>query len=274
MKGAVLTFAFALSSVLAGAPATETLLDQGYRQMYNLQFSEAHRTFGEWSREHPDDAMGPVSDAAAWLFAEFNRLHILESELFVDDHYFRNGERPAPDPALKQRFERALEASSQIADRALARNPRDTNALLAQVLRLGLHADYLALIEKRYLASLREMKEARNRALHLIAMAPQSFDAYLALGAENYILSQKPAPVRWLLRLGGAQTDKAEGIRELQITAMKGRFLMPYARLLLAVAALRDHDGDRAAGLLRGLATEFPQNPLYAKELARLGRVS
>jgi hypothetical protein len=45
----------------------------------------------------------------------------------------------------------------------------------------------------------------------------------------------------------GAQTDKSEGLQRLRLTADKGRYLAPFARLLLAVAALRDKDStDRA----------------------------
>jgi hypothetical protein len=73
-----------------------------------------------------------------------------------------------------------------------------------------------------------------------------------------------------MLRVGGAQTNKEDGIAKLRITAEKGRYLAPYARLLLAVAALRNHDSMGASRLLSGLADEFPQNPLYRKELARL----
>jgi len=40
--------------------------------------------------------------------------------------------------------------------------------------------------------------------------------------------------------------------------------------MLLAVAALRDKDKNRARNLLGGLAQEFPQNTLYKKELARI----
>jgi hypothetical protein len=83
-------------------------------------------------------------------------------------------------------------------------------------------------------------------------------------------LSLKSAPVRWLLRIGGAQTDREEGLRNLQITSDRGRLLRPFARLLLAVAALRDNQRDKARELLGGLAREFPQNQLYALELARL----
>jgi chitinase len=56
----------------------------------------------------------------------------------------------------------------------------------------------------------------------------------------------------------------------LRITAEKGRYLQPFARLLLAVAALRDHDKTQGNRLLQSLAAEFPHNHLYREELSRL----
>jgi len=56
----------------------------------------------------------------------------------------------------------------------------------------------------------------------------------------------------------------------LRLTAEKGRYLNPYARLLLAVAALRDKNIPKARDLLSALAREFPHNRLYAQELAQL----
>jgi hypothetical protein len=262
----------ALLATPAAASAQEsTLLDLGYRQMYNLEFERAHQSFAEWERSHPGDPLGSVSNAAALLYAEFDRLHILQAELFVDDNKFKKIRREKPDPALKQKFENELVRSSQLADRVLARSPKDANALFATTLRMGLRADYFALIEKRYLASLKEVKTGRAVSEKLLAISPKYYDAYLAIGVENYMLSLKPAPLRWLLRIGGAQTDKNEGIRNLRLTAERGRYLLPYARLLLAVAALRDQDRRRARELLEGLAREFPKNPLYAYELGRIG---
>ena len=107
-------------------------------------------------------------------------------------------------------------------------------------------------------------------AERLLAANPACYDAYLAVGVENYLLSLKPAPVRLFLRISGAQTDKANGIEKLRITADKGHYLLPYARLLLAVAALRDNDRIRARALLQDLAANFPQNRLYRNELAKL----
>ena len=238
--------------------------------MYNLQFEEAHRTFSEWEKLHPDDPLGPTSDAAAYLFSELDRLGVLQSELFVDDEKFKHSRKLSPDPVTKQAFDKALAKSEQVADGVLARSPQDGNALFAKIMNLGLRSDYLALIEKRYLASLGYMKSAGILAEKLLAIDPSYYDAYLAVGVENYILGLKPAPVRWLLRIYGAQTDKDQGIEKLRLTAEKGHYLVPFAQLLLAVAALRDKNRNQARDLLAGLAREFPHNRLYQRELERL----
>lgn len=238
--------------------------------MYNLQFGNAHRALQDYERLHPDDPMGPVSDAAAYLFAEFDRLHILQAEFFTEDDSFRHAAKLTPDPAVKRQFEAAINKAQQLSARALAKSPNDRNAQFADILRLGLHSDYLALVEKSYLAALSEMKQGRTLAESLLAADPSYYDAYLAIGAENYILSQKPAPVRWLLHMTGSATDKTQGIEKLRLTAEKGHYLLPYARLLLAVAALRDKDTSQAERILQGLAREFPSNQLYTQQLARL----
>ena len=245
-------------------------LERGYAQMYNLDFSAAHQTFVAYQQAMPDDPLGYVSNAAAYLFSEFNRLHILESDLFTDDTKFEHRSKESPDPALKIAFENELGKGDAVAVRVLASNPQNANALFAQVLADGLRSDYTALIEKRNLASLGYMKSGRITAEKLLAIDPSCYDAYLAVGIENYLLGANPAPVRWILHIAGSQTDKDAGIQHLRITADKGHYLAPFARLLLAVAALRDKDRQTARVLLAGLAKQFPNNQLYVTELARL----
>jgi tetratricopeptide (TPR) repeat protein len=255
-----------LLGVSVGAKAQATLED-GYRAMYNLQFEEAHRIFGAWQRSHPNDPFAAVSDAAAYLFTEFNRLHILEIEFFLDDREWRQ----APgDPKLKAKFEEALTKGERLADAALARSAINKDALFAKAMAQGLRSDYLGLVEGRYLASLKAMKAGRIHAEKLIEIDPQYGDAYLAIGIENYILSQKPMPVRWLLRAYGSETDAARGIENVQLCIKHGLYMKPFARLMLAVAAVRDKDYGQARELLRGLAREFPRNSLYAEQANRL----
>jgi hypothetical protein len=257
------------------APAGASLspsdpLDLAYRQMYNLQFREAHATIRGYEQLHPGDPLGPTSDAAAYLFDEFDRLNVLQTELFVDDQQFTHRKRPEADPAIREAFERDLADSNREADAVLDHSPSDRNALLAKVFDSGLEADYLSLIEKRNLEALRYTKSGGILAEKLLAAAPDCYDAYLAVGVENYLLGLRPAPERWAFRLYGAEADKDRGIRTLELTAEKGHYLLPFAQLLLAVAALRDKDPNRAKELLRNLAQEFPNNPLYQKELQRI----
>jgi len=91
------------SASFAAIPLTSSGLDLGYRHMYNLQFADAHQTFGDWKKAHPEDPLGPVSDGAAYLFAEFDRLHILQSELFVEDGKFLASEKQTPIPRSSAR---------------------------------------------------------------------------------------------------------------------------------------------------------------------------
>jgi hypothetical protein len=163
-----------------------------------------------------------------------------------------------------------LTRSDELVSKILAASPNNANALFARVLANGLRGDYTAMIEKRNLASLGYMKISRITAQQLLAIDPTCYDAFLAVGVENYLLGTTPAPVRWVLGLTGSQTDKDEGIQRLRLTADKGHYLAPFARLLLAVAALRDKDKNTARLLLTGLATEFSRNQLYSKELARI----
>ena len=260
---AVLCPALCAGADIAG-PAS---LEEGYRQMYNLQFDGAHRTFHQWENAHPADPLGPASDAAAYLFSEFDRLHILQSEFFAEDENFLRIHKLTPDIAARNGFQADLNAASLLAASDPAGNP---DTAFAQVLLHGLHSDYLALIEKRYIAALGETKLARAAAEKVLAERPDYYDANLAVGVENYLLSLKPAPIRLLLRVTGSETDKQAGIEKLRLTAEKGHYLAPFAKLLLAVAALRDKNRDAAREQLSWLVAHYPENRLFQAELAKV----
>jgi hypothetical protein len=253
----------------AGRSETITL-DAGFRQMYNLDFAAAHKTFEAWQQLHPEDPLGPASNAAAYLFAEFDRLQILDSNVFIEDKKFEQRGSLSPDPKVKFEFQEELAKADDMVEKILSDTALDPNALFAKMIADGLRGDYAALVEKQKRAGLNFLKSSRTTAEKLIRIDPSCKDAYLALGIENYVLGIRSAPTRWMLRFTGAQTNKAKGLENLKITADKGRFFGPYARLLLAIAALRDDDKGTARKLLTDLAREFPQNRLYQIELARL----
>jgi hypothetical protein len=245
-------------------------LDRGFRLLYNLDFDSAHQVFSSWEQDHPDDPVGPVCDAAGLLFSEFHRLGVLEAQFYEDDKRFESRKKQSPDPALRDRFNAALRLAESRARTRLAANSKDRDGLFAMTLSAGLKADYAALIEKSNLSSLHYTKEANNWAEQLIAVDPQCYDARIATGVSKYIIGSMAAPVRWLLRIGGVSGDKKLGIAELHMTAEHGHYLAPFARILLAIAYVRDKDKPRARELLASLRDEFPKNPLFANELTRL----
>jgi hypothetical protein len=254
----------------AFTPLRGSALDEGYYDMYNLDFPGAHIKFQQWMSAHPQDPMGPASDAAASLFGEFDRLHIIDVQLFADQSRFDNRQRLTPDPAVRKSFDDRAEQADHLADAALQRNPKDTNALYVKTVICGMKSDYALMIDKRDIAALNLSKQASAFSRQALAIDPTLYDAYLATGVENYMLSLKSAPVRWILSLTGAGTDREEGIRLLRLTAAKGHYLAPFARMMLAVAALRDNRPQEAKDILVALSKEFPKNTLYQRELARI----
>jgi len=249
---------------------SSSLLEQGFSGLYNLDFSGAQKDFATWQEQHPEDAVGPVSQAAGLLFSEFHRLGVLESQFYENDAAFAARSKLTPDPAVKQQFQNAIGRAENLAHARLARDPKDRDALFALTLSSGLQADYAALVEKRNLASLHYTKQASISAEQLLAVCHDCYDALLATGFSKYIIGSMSAPVRWVLRMGGLPADKAGGITDLQTTAKHGHYLAPFARILLAIVYVREKDKPRALQLLTSLRSEFPANTLFAREIARL----
>ena len=245
-------------------------LDRGYVDLYNLDFPSAHTEFSSWIETHPADPLGTASDAAAYLFSEFDRLSIIDVQLFADQSRFDSRGKLTPDTAVRKSFEDRADQTNRLADAALARNPKDANALYAKTLVCGMRSDYAMMIDKHDVEALSYSKQASALSRQTLAISPTMYDAYLASGVENYMLSLKWAPLRWLLSWGGAGTDREEGLRLLRVTASQGHYLAPFARMMLAVAAIREGHGEQARDILTALSREFPRNNLYTRERDRI----
>ena len=269
---AVAVFVLLINASQAVADLPSAGLDHGFLRLYDLDFSGGQREFESWEKLNPDDAMGPASEAAGILFSEFNRLGVLEAQFYVDDSIFAARQKYVADPAQRARFERQLDRAENLAKARLSRDPRDRDALLAMTLTNGLRSDFAALIEKRNLASLHYTKEATAWAQQLLAVDATCYDAHLAGGVSRYIIGSMAAPVRWILRFGGVSGDKAGGIAELRTTAAQGHLLAPFARILLAIAYVREKDLPHAHELLLALQRDFPDNTLFGRELSRLDK--
>src|SRR5258708_4202645 len=252
----------------------EATLDESYRAMYNLQFDQAFKKAEEAKAMAKDDPMPWVAQASAVLFREFDRLQILRSEMFGTDEHFSDGGALIWNTAAKAEFESAISGAEKLAHERLRRDKHGINGLFALTLTNGLQADDAALISKKKFSALSFVKTSNGYAERLLARAPDYYDAYLATGLGKYIIGGKAAPVRWILRLGGLKGDQEEGLKELLLADQHGRYLAPFARILLAFNDLRHKDKPGARKKLQWLPTHYPNNPLSLPDIAKLDRPS
>jgi hypothetical protein len=254
----------------SSTPLTGTPLNDGYYALYNLDFAAGHAFFQQWMAAHPQDPLGPASDAAAYIFNEFDQLGVLDIELFADDSRFTSRKRPDVDPILKKGFNDRADQADRLADAALQRNPNDANAYYVKAVTSGMRADWSSLVDRHEFGAYRYSELASKYAKQALALNPTLYDANLAVGIENYMLSLKAAPIRWFLGMTGAGTNKQEGVRLLKLTAEHGHYLAPFAKLMLAVGELRDGRVQQGKAILIGLSQEFPRNTQYQRQIARL----
>ena len=245
-------------------------IEAGYRQLYELRFSKARERFAAWQGQHPEESLGEVSIAASYLFEEFYRQGVLSSDFFLNDKHLLGGIEGKPDEDRASGFLNANRRARELALERLKLDGHDPGALYALTLAAGMEADYSSILLKRNLESLHWIKQAERYAKELLMVQPDAQDAWLALGAADYIIGSLPAHKRFFLKFGGIYGDKKVGLDELRQTAEKGHYLKPYARILLGLAALREKQQEVAREEFTALALEFPGNPLFAAELARL----
>jgi hypothetical protein len=258
-----------LLTLLLTLTAHATELDQGYNNLYNADFEAAHLNFRNWMQAHPEDPLGPASDAAAFLFTEFHRLNLIEIDLFKDPTAKPNTSTPQ-NPNLRADFDNRTQQAQKLADAILTKSPKDAPALFSKMLIYGLRADYAEMIDKSDLKALRLSEKGADYSAQTLQADPTLYDAHIATGFENYMLSLKPMPIRFFARLMGGQTDKATGISELKITAQHGRYLAPFAQILLSVAQLREGNTAEAKAILTDLSQKFPRSTLYAHQLNKI----
>jgi len=258
------------TTMSAQPQSVDSVLDQSYNAMYNLKFDEAVRVAESAKRLANDDPVPWMAQGCAALFREFDRLHILRSELFAADDKFIDGPAMTWDAQGRKDFDNALAGAEKLALERLKQDKYDPRALFALTLVNGLRADDAALIAKKKFSALSYTKTATGYAERLLARSPDYYDAYIATGLGKYIIGGKAAPVRWMLRLGGLKGDQEQGVKELNLVADHGRYLAPFARILLAFDDLRHKNRAEARKKLEWLREHFPNNPLFAQEIAKL----
>jgi hypothetical protein len=245
-------------------------LKEGFRLLYVEKYPEAREKFSAWTSGHPSDPFGFVATAASYLFEEFYRQGVMTSDFFLDDKKFLRGIEGKPNAERMKNFLAALEEARKLARGRLLKNTHDAPALFSLTLAAGMESNADSILERKHVEGLKRMKEANEHAKLLLAERPDASDVWVAPGSANYIIGCLSGGVRMVLWFGGIHGDKKLGMELVGKTAEKGRYLEPFAKVLLALAARREKQDALAKRLLHELTEEFPDSPLFAAEYAKV----
>jgi hypothetical protein len=258
------------------APASESPsfttvpeLRAGFDLLYEQKFSEAREAFAKWVSVHPQEPFGQAAVAASYLFEELYRQNVLTSEFFLDEKRFLRGIDGTPDGERMKHFREAVARTRQLAETRQKSNPNDGEALFALTLVAGMESDASTILEKKHIEGLKRIKEANKYGKELLAQHPDASDAYVALGIANYIIGSLNSGARFALWFDGVHGDKKLGMEQVAKTSENGRYLQPFAKIMLALAARREKQPDLATRLLRELKEQYPGSALFAAEYAK-----
>ena len=265
----VVDFARETPGVESPAFTTVPELNAGFDLLYRQRFAEARETFANWESRNPQQPFGQVAIAAGYLFEELSRQGVLTSDFFLNEKKFLHGIEGSPDAERMSHFRDALARACELAKDRQKTNPEDREALLALTLAAGMESDAESILLKRHLAGLKSMKKANGYAKELLAQYPDATDAYIATGIANYVIGSQSGGTRFALWFGGIHGDKKLGMEQVARTVENGRYLRPFAKIILALAARREKQDALAQKLFRELSEQYPDNEQFASEYAK-----
>jgi hypothetical protein len=245
-------------------------LIDGFNLLYVQKFEEARAKFTDWESRNEADPFGPTAIAASYLFEEFYRQGVLTSEFYSDDKKFLHGIDGKPNPERLKGFQQAIASARQLSGARLREKPGDPEALFSLTMVAGMESNSLVVLLKKHVDGLKRMKEANDYAKQILAVRPDAIDAYVGPGSANYIIGCLSGTARFFLWFGGIHGDKKLGMEQVSKTAEGGRYLKPFAKILLALAAIREKQPELAKRTLRELTEEFPESPAFAAEYAKV----
>jgi hypothetical protein len=257
-------------TLAATGEVPEPAVDAAFRQLYNFDFEKSKQTSKEIAKRQ-EDPMAHAALAAAYLFSEMNRLQVFDKDMLSQEKV--SGEQAKRIGAeARAGFLDAVEKTKRTAGKALEQDPKDKNALLALVIATGAERDFAALVEKRLKDSYYSAKASQEYALRLQAIDPDNCDAWFTRGFSEYLVGSVPYVLRWLMKIDQVTGDKAKGVSYMEKCAQQGRYLKPFAQMMLATIYQKEKRYKEQRAMLEAYAADYPENLTVQKELRKLNQ--
>ncbi len=251
MKNFIL-FVFLLNTLLFAQPSDfDNRVEVGIKQIYNIKFDDAEKTFRAIMTDYPNDPAGRFFLA----MIDWWKIMLDPDNESYDEMFF-----------LK------LEDVIYQCDQLLDKNPNDINALFFKGGAIGFRGRLHAFRES-WLKAADNGREALPIVEHAASLDPENMDVQLGFGIYNYYAAVIPDENPFIkpLMIFFPKGDKQKGLQQLKNTAFNGKFAKYEARYFLMTLYYRyENNSILADEYAKLLYYDFPDNPVFEKWRGRI----
>ena len=229
----------------------DSRVNEGIKQIYNIKFTEAEKTFRSVIADYPKHPAG------RFFIAMIDWWKIL---LDPDNESY--------DEIFFQKLEDVIYQCDQILDK----NPKDVDALFFKGGSIGFRGR-LRVFRESWLKAADDGREALPIVEEAASLDPNNMDVQLGFGIYNYYAGVIPNeyPMIKPLMIFFPDGDKEKGIQQLKNTAFNGKFAKYEARYFLMTLYYRyENNAVVADDYSKLLLEDFPDNPVFEKWRGRI----
>ncbi len=251
MKKIFLIILLFSSSIYAQNSDFDSRVKEGIKQIYNIKFTEAEKTFRSVIADYPQHPAG------RFFIAMIDWWKIL---LDPDNESY--------DEIFFQKLEDVIYQCDQLLDK----NPKDVDALFFKGGSIGFRGRLRAFRES-WLKAADDGREALPIVEEAASLDPNNMDVQLGFGIYNYYAAVIPNenPLIKPLMIFFPDGDKEKGIQQLKNTAFNGKFAKYEARYFLMTLYYRyENNSIIADDYAKLLQEDFPDNPVFEKWRGRI----
>jgi tetratricopeptide (TPR) repeat protein len=229
----------------------DSLCARGIKEIYNIRFEEAEKTFRSIIADFPDHPSGRFFLA----MIDWWKIMLNPDNESYDDIFF-------------QKLEDVIYQCDEILDK----NRGNVDALFFKGGAIGFRGRLRAFRES-WIKAADDAREALPIVQRASELDPDNVDVQLGFGIYNYYAAVIPEeyPLIKPLMIFFPPGDKEKGIKQLNDTAMKGKFAMYEARYFLMTLYFNyENNPYKAAEYASMLKADFPNNPVFERWAGRI----
>lgn len=243
---------------------------QGFDQIFNLDYEPAIQTFSALQTKYPEHPGPPLYRATAiWLRELFERRDF-DLDKFIAPSYFDRATDQRMPMEPRQAFFDLIEQGQKLAEVILEEEPMDKDTRYYLGTFQGVLAAFSITIDHSRRKAFSYGKKAYQYHKELVEEDPDYYDAYLSVGLYEYIVGNLPWYIKWLATIAGYHGNEKTGFEYLNLAAEKGQYVADEARVLQMVLYVRENQYAKALESAQYLHEKYPRSFLSHLNLAQM----